>query len=171
MMAMRRAISPVIATVILIAITIVIGAAVGGWLLGLWGDLGATEALMIYPYPESSLTSKPGFGGCNNVTLKVKNVGSKDLELLWIEVGTLGYCYADYMGSTLRQQYPEVNPKLKLKPGEETTWFCRLPDKRWQDDNAWGAIPGNYLVKVVTVSGGVYQAIVPARAALDHCNW
>ncbi|MEM4655871.1 MAG: archaellin/type IV pilin N-terminal domain-containing protein [Acidilobaceae archaeon] len=46
---MKKAISPVVATVILIAVTIVIGVAVAGWLMGIWGGLGGTEALKIYP--------------------------------------------------------------------------------------------------------------------------
>ncbi|MEM0321963.1 MAG: archaellin/type IV pilin N-terminal domain-containing protein, partial [Thermoprotei archaeon] len=43
----RRAISPVIATIILIAITIVIAIAVAGWVFGLFGSYSKTQAATI----------------------------------------------------------------------------------------------------------------------------
>jgi flagellin-like protein len=36
----RKAISPIIATVILIAVTLAIGVAIAAWIMGLWGGMG-----------------------------------------------------------------------------------------------------------------------------------
>ncbi len=44
----RKAISPIIATVILVAVTLVIAVAIVGWLMGLWGGLaGGSPAIQI----------------------------------------------------------------------------------------------------------------------------
>ncbi|MEM2223446.1 MAG: archaellin/type IV pilin N-terminal domain-containing protein [Acidilobaceae archaeon] len=80
---MKKAISPVVATVILIAVTIVIGVAVAGWLMGIWGGLGGTEALKIYPNATLEGT---------NLKFTVKNEGSRDAKLISVRVEGLGDC-------------------------------------------------------------------------------
>jgi flagellin-like protein len=50
----RKAISPIIATVILIAVTLAIGVAIAAWIMGIWGGMGGTESLKILP--NSTLT-------------------------------------------------------------------------------------------------------------------
>ena len=47
---MKKGISPVIATVILVAVALVLAVALAGWVMGIWGGLGATEALQISGY-------------------------------------------------------------------------------------------------------------------------
>jgi len=47
---MRKGISPVIATVILVAVALVLAVALAGWVMGIWTGLGATEALQIAGY-------------------------------------------------------------------------------------------------------------------------
>jgi len=47
---MRKGISPVIATVILVAVALVLAVALAGWVMGIWGGLGGTEALQITGY-------------------------------------------------------------------------------------------------------------------------
>lgn len=44
----RRAISPVIATVILIVVILMIALAAGAWLLSIWSSATAQESLIIY---------------------------------------------------------------------------------------------------------------------------
>jgi len=46
----KKGISPVIATVILVAVALVLAVALAGWVMGIWGGLGATEALQISGY-------------------------------------------------------------------------------------------------------------------------
>jgi len=43
----KKGISPVIATVILVAVALVLAVALAGWVMGIWGGLGSTEALQI----------------------------------------------------------------------------------------------------------------------------
>jgi len=44
---LKKGISPVIATVILVAVALVLAVALAGWVMGIWGGLGSTEALQI----------------------------------------------------------------------------------------------------------------------------
>ncbi|MCX8196086.1 MAG: type IV pilin [Acidilobaceae archaeon] len=133
---MRRAISPVIATVILIAITIIVGAAVAGWLLGLWGGLGEVEALRIYP--DATLEV-----GKSNSTLRltIKNEGTRDAKIMSITVEGVG---------TQSLKDPII------KAGATKTISVVFTNKT--------ATPGaSYLVKVMTEGGGIYQITVKAK--------
>jgi flagellin-like protein len=44
-----RGIEPIIAVVILVAVTLVIAVGVIGWLMGWWGGMGQVESLVIHP--------------------------------------------------------------------------------------------------------------------------
>ncbi|MFN4046125.1 MAG: archaellin/type IV pilin N-terminal domain-containing protein, partial [Acidilobaceae archaeon] len=79
----KRGISPIIATVILIAVTIAIGIAIAGWLMGLWGGMGGAESLKIYP--NATLTN-------NELKLTVKNEGSRDAKIIEVRVDGVGRC-------------------------------------------------------------------------------
>jgi len=48
-MNLSKGIEPIIAVVILIAVTLVIAIGVIGWIMGWWGTLGSTENLQFYP--------------------------------------------------------------------------------------------------------------------------
>jgi flagellin-like protein len=50
----KKGISPVIATVILVAVALVLAVALAGWVMGIWGGLGSTEALQITGRIDSS---------------------------------------------------------------------------------------------------------------------
>jgi len=54
----KKGISPVIATIILIAITIVIAIAVAGWVFGLFGSYSRTQAVTIVASASSCTASK-----------------------------------------------------------------------------------------------------------------
>ncbi|MCX8165384.1 MAG: type IV pilin [Acidilobaceae archaeon] len=146
---MRRAISPVIATVILIAITIVIGAAVGGWLLGLWGGFGDVEAIRIYPDAKLQIN-----GTSAKLSLTLKNEGTRDARIRKIIVEGVGECPGT--NSTVS---PTPSPIL-LKTGGIEDITCTM-----KDVGSKVTAGGSYLVKVLTDSGGVYQITVTARSS------
>ncbi|MEM4559457.1 MAG: archaellin/type IV pilin N-terminal domain-containing protein [Acidilobaceae archaeon] len=138
---MKKAISPVVATVILIAVTIVIGVAVAGWLMGIWGGLGGTEALKIYPNATLEGSDKG-----TNLTFTVKNEGSRDAKLISVRVEGLGDC------SNLQ---PEV-----VKVGAITTITCTINK---------GSTPGAvYTVRVYTEAGNVYPFQVAAQGTTSQ---
>jgi flagellin-like protein len=65
----RRAISPVLATVILIAITLVAGVAIAGFAFGLFGTLGTTANLQV------KLATCAGASGGGTILLNMTNTG------------------------------------------------------------------------------------------------
>jgi len=137
----RKAISPVIATVILIAVTLAIGIAIAAWLMGIWGGLGGTEALKVLPTSELIVTEN---GSLKNLTLTIRNDGSKDAKLtaVQIEIG----------GEACKTSVDRV-----IRVGEQVDVNLAF--------NCNGLAPGaTYMVKVFTEAGNVYQIPLVARA-------
>jgi len=71
----KKAISPVIATIILIAITIVIAVAVAGWVFGLFKSYSGGPAVQIL---ASSSSCKASTGQC---TIFVDNTGNNAVQV------------------------------------------------------------------------------------------
>ncbi len=129
----RKAISPILATVIIIAVTLVIAIGVIGWIMGIWGSFGTTESLQIYP--DSNITIS---GGSKTLYLHVKNTGTaaatiKKVEIVGVET---------------------VSESKTLNPGEEDTLSVSL-----NKDYTAGT---TYQVKVYTAAGNVYSTVVQA---------
>ncbi len=74
-----RAISPVIATIIIIAVTIAIAVAVAGWIMGLWSGYTAKPALSI---TDARLVNSTG-----TLYMWVRNDGSGDAVFQVVRVG------------------------------------------------------------------------------------
>ena len=74
-----RAISPVIATIIIIAVTIAIAVAVAGWMMGLWGSYTHVEALKLF---NGKLYTN------GTLVIDVINQGSAAAQLISASVGT-----------------------------------------------------------------------------------
>jgi flagellin-like protein len=137
----RKAISPIIATVILIAVTLAIGVAIAAWIMGIWGGMGGTETLKILP--NSTLTVNN-----DRVTLKltIKNDGSRDARVVGVEVG---------VGARVCKL---SNPFTTISAGAMVTGTA--------DGNCSELTPGaSYTVKVITEAGNVYQAMLVAYAS------
>jgi flagellin-like protein len=81
-MKLNKAISPILATVILIAVTLVIAIGVIGWIMGIWGTFGSTETLQIMP--DSKLYAD------GTVSLSVKNSGTASAVVYKVEVVGVG---------------------------------------------------------------------------------
>jgi len=82
-MKLNKAISPILATVILIAVTLVIAIGVIGWIMGVWGTLGGpSESLMVVGGPATcdNATNEISF------TLTITNKGAADAEISRVEV-------------------------------------------------------------------------------------
>ncbi len=77
-MDMRKAISPIIATVILVAVTLVIAVAIVGWLMGLWGGLAGGS-------PAISITNQK-LNTNGTLIIYVKNSGGGSDKLLSAEL-------------------------------------------------------------------------------------
>ena len=84
-MNIRKGISPVLATVIIIAVTLVIAIGVIGWIMGIWRGFGTTETPQILP--DSKLYDN------KTMVLHVKNSGTASSVITRVEIVGTG-CYA-----------------------------------------------------------------------------
>jgi len=91
-MKLNKAISPILATVILIAVTLVIAIGVIGWIMGIWGTFGSTETIQIYP--DSKLKTDGA------ITLHVKNTGTAAAVIYKVEIVGVGTGTIDDMTLT-----------------------------------------------------------------------
>jgi flagellin-like protein len=132
-MKLNKAISPILATVILIAVTLVIAIGVIGWIMGIWGTFGATETLQIMP--DSKLYTD------GTVSLSVKNSGTASavvykVEVVGVDSGTL-------------------SPEVTIAPGETKAVTATIR-------GAYTA-GAKYQVKIYTRAGNVYSAVLTAE--------
>jgi len=119
-----RGIEPIIAVVILVAVTLVIAIGVIGWIMGWWGTMGATESLQIYPDSYIDATN------ATNATLYiyVKNTGSASAVVYKVEI--VGVHTASFTET--------------ISPGSEKTITV----------TGLKVVPGtNYAVKIYTKAG------------------
>ena len=130
-----RGIEPIIAVVILVAVTLVIAIGVIGWIMGWWGTMGAVESLQIYPDSYINTTSK-------TLVLHIKNTGSATAVIYKVEIVGVGTATWDQTDKS-------------LSPGEEET--------AWTLSFSGSVTAGtNYQVKIYTKAGNVYSATVKA---------
>jgi len=133
-MKLNKAISPILATVILIAVTLVIAIGVIGWIMGIWGTFGTTETLQIMP--ESKLDTD-----CN-VSLTVKNSGTASAIVRKVEVVGVGSA-------------TPVGDKVTIAPGDTKTINASVSGT---------CTPGaRYQVKIYTEAGNVYSVVLTAE--------
>lgn len=116
-----KAVSPVIATIIIVAIAIVMAIAVAYWMLGLGGAFTRYEKLEIptaYATFDGNATK-----GSFTITMVVKNTGSATATIdtsVMLFNGKPAKAYGDYE--------PEISPeKPTLDPGEEVEMTINLP--------------------------------------------
>ncbi len=132
----RKAISPILATVILIAVTLVIAIGVIGWIMGIWGSFGTTESIQIYPDSKLYTTNK--------IELHIKNTGSAPAVIYKIEI--VGVNSTSITDST-------------ITPGAETTITATFTGLK--TTITAGA---QYTIKVYTRAGNVYTINLVAQA-------
>ncbi|MEM4490382.1 MAG: archaellin/type IV pilin N-terminal domain-containing protein [Desulfurococcaceae archaeon] len=126
-------IEPIIAVVILVAVTLVLAIAVVGWIMGWWGATGGpTESLKITP-----------INATNNTTyLYACNTGTAKANITSVIVSGIGQ-------GTINGNYVEVNP------GE-----CKTIQVTFQTNFTSGRA---YDVIVSTAAGNSYKTVVRAE--------
>jgi len=132
-----RGIEPIIAAVIVIAITLVLAVAVIGWIMNWWGVLTSGQE-MLQTMPDSTI------GADGSMTLHMKNTGGAMAVIYKVEV------YGTDCTAT-----KDINPKV-LKPGDDI-YISVKPDKKCN------LVPGTrYTIRIYTESGAVYPATLVA---------
>uniref|UniRef100_A0A832FW67 DUF4352 domain-containing protein n=1 Tax=Ignisphaera aggregans TaxID=334771 RepID=A0A832FW67_9CREN len=152
-----KGIEPIIAVVILVAITLVIAIGVIGWIMGWWGTFGATESLKIYP--DSYIQVKSG-NNSDVLILHIKNEGSAAAVIYKIEVVGLKTIdkVVDALNNNIPTSFRAQGNDLVIPPGAEDTAEINLNDV--------DAIAGtNYKVNIYTRAGNVIPATVQAKTS------
>jgi flagellin-like protein len=128
----KKGISPVIATVILIAVSLVLAVALAGWVMGIWGGLGSTEALQIAG-SISKVNSKVW------VNATILNKGTAPANITKVEMiaesGTL---------------LTNTSTDAVVSAGETKSYEFDM-------GNDSVAVGKTYVVRFYTVSGNVYE--------------
>ncbi|MGB9726156.1 MAG: archaellin/type IV pilin N-terminal domain-containing protein [Fervidicoccaceae archaeon] len=132
----ERAISPIIATVILVAVTIALAVGVALWFSGIIGGAGKIEQLQIMP--DSNITINTNTNS-STLYLHVRNVGGIDSKIISIKL----------VNTNIQGTFPIV-----VKMGADM----------WINANVTGIInsPGTYQVTVYTDAGNSYNQVVTA---------
>ncbi|MEM3973505.1 MAG: archaellin/type IV pilin N-terminal domain-containing protein [Ignisphaera sp.] len=133
-----KGIEPIIAVVILVAVTLVIAIGVIGWIMGWWGTMGATESVRVYPDSYINASNKVLY-------LHVKNEGSASAVIYKVEI----------VGVTTITTSGAATTETTITPGQETTLTLSF--------NANVVAGTNYQVKVYTKAGNVISATVQAK--------
>jgi len=94
----KRGISPVVATVILVAVTIVVAVAVAYWMGGIAGLYTRFEKMEVTT-AYATYSSSIGTDGGWNVTISFKNMGSADATIVSLLVN--GKLYTEYNNATV----------------------------------------------------------------------
>ncbi|MEM3998835.1 MAG: archaellin/type IV pilin N-terminal domain-containing protein [Ignisphaera sp.] len=134
-----KGIEPIIAVVILVAVTLVIAIGVIGWIMGWWGTMGATESVRVYPDSYINASNKVLY-------LHVKNEGSASAVIYKVEI--VGVTTITTFGAA-------TTTETTITPGQETTLTLSF--------NANVVAGTNYQVKVYTKAGNVISATVQAK--------
>jgi flagellin-like protein len=130
----KKGISPVIATVILVAVALVLAVALAGWVMGIWGGLGSTEALQI-----AGSISKVGNTVWVNAT--ILNKGTAPANITKVEM-------IDESGSVLTN----TTTNAVVSAGGTLTY-----DFNMSSSTGSVAVSKTYVVRFYTSSGNVYE--------------
>ena len=132
----KKGISPILATVILIAVTLVVAVGVIGWVMGIWGSMGKTETLKII---SGNITLS---GGNATLYLDVINQGTTDATIHKVVVA--GQEFTSFKTSTI--------------PADGKIYTVEVTGLNYDDYNAGVS----YSVTVITKAGNQYPFVVQA---------
>jgi flagellin-like protein len=103
----RKALSPVVAAIILIAVTVAVSIAVAAWMGALTFSFTNTEQITYTGYAWAS----PGASTVSNITITIKNTGATDLSISEIRIdgSTTGVTVKTTGGATVT--FPDAMAK------------------------------------------------------------
>jgi flagellin-like protein len=128
----RKALSPVVAAIILIAVTVAVSIAVAAWMGALTFTFMKTESL---EFPTSVTWGGTSGQAANNITLTVRNTGSVDLYL--------SICKVNGVDKTSTFNATATKP-IKIGTGTQETLFIGTV--------GWSA-GYNYEIRFIATSG------------------
>ena len=155
----KRALSPVIATVILISVTIVVAVSVAYWMGSIAGGYTSFEQIelpTVYAKWDSSL-------GRWNVTIELKNTGSADATIDNIFINSIpvkdyasGRIWLSYDGTNLTTSTELATLSISINKGSSETILLQI-----QQSASDGFTSGTRIdIKIHTAAGREYPAQV-----------
>ena len=93
----RKALSPVIASIILIAVTVAVSIAVAAWMGALTFGFMGSSSLTITNVAFNGVSGAAG----NNITLSIKNTGTKTVTVGTVKINNIAVLAANIDGSSL----------------------------------------------------------------------
>ena len=134
----QRAISPIIATVILVAVTIALAVGVALWFSGIIGGAGSHEQLLVLP--DGNITNSTQ----TTVYIHVRNSGSVDSQIISIKVGNMTASFSE-----VDTTFSKGNNYIIVPAGKDGWININFNDNPF--------IPGtSYKVTIVTAAGNSY---------------
>jgi len=162
----RKAISPILATVILIAVTLVIAIGVIGWIMGVWGSIGGPSESLTVTGGRTAI-AKSGASFSFNITITNKGTAAGNLSRVEVSgIGSDNKCSSlagtsgkDYDGTcTTDLRY------LRIRPGGTVTLNITITGSGL---SGFTCIEGaTYSVNVYTATGNVY----PTQVSIFRCK-
>ncbi|MEM1772023.1 MAG: archaellin/type IV pilin N-terminal domain-containing protein [Ignisphaera sp.] len=149
MRSLYRGIEPIIAVVILVAVTLVLAIGVIGWIMGWWGTLGGTETLQIMPYSELDSDGA--------LTIYVTNLGTATSYIVKAEVAGLGSC----------QEIKNCSGGTGCKIGDGNIAVIPSGVECTVEFSGCGSLTAGtrYTVRIYTKAGNIYSIVLEAKAA------
>jgi len=141
-----KAISPIIATVILVAVTIALAVGVALWMSGLIGGAGSTEQLQVMS--DSTLQVDQN-GNFVQLSLHLVNSGTADSKIISVMINGVSQ---------------QLNSPIIVKAHGGTAWLV------FTSSNLTSPLPqftpdATYQVKVLTQAGNSYIQVVTATVS------
>jgi flagellin-like protein len=138
----RKALSPVVATIILIAVTVAVSIAVAAWMGALTFSFMATEQIKITQTQFYTSTDLPtGMTPGTNVSITLQNVGTSPVTITWIDLNNLpgsGYLTSSFTISANTQYLANITfpwaygasyeIEAKSTKGNEFTYAVNAPN-------------------------------------------
>ncbi|MEM3479206.1 MAG: archaellin/type IV pilin N-terminal domain-containing protein [Candidatus Bathyarchaeia archaeon] len=125
-----KAVSPVIATIIIVAVAIVMSIAVAYWMLGLATTFTRYEKLeFVVAYAEKTTETVDSFSVAFNVTLQIKNTGSSDATIQMILLnGKLDGQACVNVTDTAYEALSNSSLNIPVKAGQTVLLYVGLPN-------------------------------------------
>jgi flagellin-like protein len=144
----KRGISPIIATVILVVITIALAVGVALWMSGIIGGAGRGEQLGILP--DSNMTLSSSDNTIATIWLHVKNSGSADAQIIAVKLN----------GVNLPSSDIQTSAPITVKAGSDFNFIINVSSS---DVGLTSFTPGtSYQVTIITSAGGSYSTQLTA---------
>jgi len=142
----KRALSPVIATVILISVTIVVAVSVAYWMGSIASGYTSFEQIELPTVYASWNASASNW----TITIKLKNTGSADATIDNVFINSIPY--SDYTENVSLSQ----SPPISIPKGNEATLYITLHESYSQGFTAGTRVD----LKIHTAAGREYPAQV-----------